>query len=45
MSSSEMDVAYELPDKSMITVSGKVRMQVPELLFKPELNGKTCSSL
>ena len=44
-SGSELDVSYQLPDKSTITVKGTVRMQVPELLFRPELNGKTCSSL
>ena len=43
--SSNLDVAYQLPDRSTITVKGSVRMQVPELLFKPELNGKTCKSL
>ena len=29
----------------MITVTGHVRMSCPELLFKPELNGKTCAAL
>lgn len=43
--SSSQDQTFELPDRSNITVKGSVRMQVPELLFKPELNGKTCMSL
>ena len=43
--SSSLDVAYQLPDRSTITVKGTTRMQVPELLFKPELNGKSCKSL
>ena len=44
-SSSELDQAYTLPDRSQITVKGTVRMQVPELVFKPELNGKSCDSI
>ena len=44
-SSSEYDKQYTLPDKRVITVTGHVRMTCPELLFKPELNGKTCASL
>jgi actin len=44
-SSSELNTAYTLPDKRQIEIKGTVRMQVPELLFKPELNGKTCKSL
>lgn len=44
-SSSELDQAYTLPDRSQITVKGTVRMQVPELVFKPELNGKSCASI
>lgn len=44
-SSSELDKTYTLPDRSQITVKGTVRMQVPELLFKPELNGKSCKSV
>jgi actin len=43
--SSELDQAYTLPDRSVITVKGSVRMQVPELIFKPDLNGKSCSSI
>ena len=39
------DVQYTLPDKAVITVPGLLRMKTPELLFKPELNGFTCSSL
>jgi len=44
-SSSEKDQAYTLPDRSQITVKGTVRMQVPEFLFRPELNGKSCDSI
>lgn len=44
-SSSSQDQPYTLPDKSMITVPGTVRMGVPELIFKPELNGKSCLSI
>lgn len=36
---------YTLPDKRVITVPGAVRMQCPELLFKPDLNGKSCKSM
>jgi len=43
--SSALDVAYTLPDRSQITVKGTVRMQIPELIFKPELNGKSCDSI
>jgi actin-related protein len=43
--SSELDQAYTLPDRSQITVKGKVRMMVPELIFKPDLNGKSCQSI
>lgn len=42
---SEHDKQYTLPDKRVITVSGYVRITAPELLFKPELNGKTCAAL
>jgi len=34
-----------MPDKRVITVAAHVRMSGPELLFKPDLNGKTCSSI
>jgi actin len=44
-SSSEFNQSYTLPDKSQIDVPGTVRMQIPELIFKPELNGKSCSSI
>jgi len=44
-SSSAQDQAYTLPDRSQITVKGTVRMQIPEFLFKPELNGKSCDSI
>ena len=43
--SEELSQAYTLPDRSTITVKGTFRMQVPELLFKPELNGKSCMSI
>merc|ERR1711957_838369 len=43
--SSELDQAYTLPDRSQITVKGSVRMQVPELIFKLDLNGKSCDSI
>lgn len=36
---------FTLPDKRVITVPASVRMKCPELLFKPELNGKSCKSL
>ncbi len=35
--SSEKDIAYTMPDKSIVNVSGYVRFQCPELLFRPEL--------
>jgi actin-related protein len=44
-SSSETDKQYTLPDKTVIDIKGDVRMKCPELLFKPELNGKTCKSM
>jgi len=43
--SSEFDKNYELPDKQVINIPAHVRMTAPELLFKPELDGKTCASL
>jgi len=43
--SSQLDEVYELPDKRKITIPGKLRMQAPELIFKPELNGESCNSL
>jgi actin, other eukaryote len=43
--SSEFDQQYTFPDKNVLTVPGHVRMTCPELLFKPELYGKTCDSL
>jgi actin, other eukaryote len=43
--SSAKDQQYTLPDKRVITVPGSVRMSGPELLFKPELNGKSCKSI
>lgn len=43
--SSEHDKNYTMPDKRVINVPGHVRITCPELLFKPELNGKSCSSI
>lgn len=43
--SSEHDKNYTMPDKRVIIVPGTVRMTAPELLFKPELNGKSCKSI
>merc|ERR1719152_33205 len=43
--SSEKDMQFTLPDKRVITVPASVRMKCPELLFKPDLNGKSCKSL
>merc|ERR1719326_1929139 len=43
--SSEKDVQHVLPDKRVITIQGVTRMQCPELLFKPSLNGFSCKSL
>jgi actin-related protein len=43
--SSEKDMQFTLPDKRVITVPASARMQCPELLFKPELNGKSCKAL
>ena len=43
--SSSKDAQYELPDKSTITIPGSVRIQTPELLFQPALNGKSCDSM
>jgi len=43
--SSEKDQQYTMPDNSVITVPASVRMNCPELLFKPGLNGKTCKSM
>lgn len=44
-SSTSADIQYTLPDKSVITVPGKVRIQTPELIFRPTLNGKNCKSV
>jgi len=43
--SSANDKTFTLPDKSVITVPGTVRMTCPELVFKPQLNGKTVKSI
>merc|ERR1712083_855425 len=45
IASSENDMPYKLPDKRVINVPGSVRITAPELLFKPELNGKSCKSM
>jgi actin-related protein len=39
--SSEHDKQYTMPDKRVITVPNSIRISCPELLFKPELNGKS----
>ena len=44
-SSSAQDQTYTLPDKSVIPIKGSIRLQTAELLFKPELNGKSCLSI
>jgi len=44
-SSSSLNVQYTLPDKSTIDLPGSFRIEVPELLFKPELKGLTCDSM
>jgi actin len=44
-SSSTMDASYTMPDKRVITIPAHVRMTCPELLFNPNLNGKTCASI
>jgi actin-related protein len=44
-SSSEHDKSYTMPDKRVITVPAHVRMSCPELLFQPQLNGKSCKSI
>jgi len=44
-SSSESDKPYTLPDKRVINIPGTVRITCPELLFKPQLNGKSCKSM
>merc|ERR1712087_510187 len=43
--SSENDKPYTLPDKRVINVPGHVRITCPELLFQPNLNGKSCKSI
>jgi len=43
--SASEDQSFTLPDKRVISVAGTVRMQIPELLFKPELNGHSCPSI
>ena len=36
---------YILPDRRELSIFGNVRMTCPELLFNPELNGRTCMSM
>jgi actin-related protein len=43
--SSEKDIQHTLPDKRVITIPASVRMSCPELLFKPEKDGKSCKSI
>jgi actin-related protein len=43
--SAENDKNYTMPDKRVIVVPATIRMAAPELLFKPELNGKSCKSM
>lgn len=43
--SSEKDMQYTLPDRRVITVPCSIRIQCPELLFKPDLHGKSCKAL
>ena len=43
--SSSQDAQFELPDKKTITVKASVRINTPELIFKPHLNGKNCKSI
>lgn len=44
-SSSDKDKNYTLPDKRVINIPGSTRIKIAELLFKPELNGKSCMSV
>ena len=41
----EMNRNYTLPDNTSIIVTGALRMRVPELLFRPELNNIQCPSI
>ena len=34
-----------MPDKSVVSIPAWVRMKCPELLFNPELDGKSCKSM
>lgn len=43
--SSEHDKNYTLPDKKVIIIPALVRFGAPELLFHPELNGKSCAAI
>ena len=36
---------YTLPDNAQIEIPGTFRIQVPELLFQPTLNGLSCNSI
>jgi len=44
-SSSSQDQTFTLPDKQVVTIKGKTRIQTGEYLFKPALNGKSCPSI
>ena len=44
-SSSSQDQAFTLPDKQVIQIKGKTRINTGEYLFKPELNGRSCKSV
>ena len=41
----ELNRDYTLPDNTQIIVTGALRMRVPELLFRPELNNMQCPSI
>ena len=43
--SSDEDKTYVMPCKSVITIPAHVRITCPELLFKPQLNYKSCKSI
>jgi actin-related protein len=43
--STEQDKQYTLPDLSVITVPGSVRIGAPELIYQPNLNGMSCKSI
>merc|ERR1711907_549765 len=45
MGSSENDLQYTMPDKSVVTVPASVRMGCPELLFNPSKWGNSEKSM